>query len=46
MREFRLYLVKLCSSDNTTASLIKVPILKVGVHLIHEVHNMLFTDPT
>ena len=39
-------LVKLCSSDNTTASLIKVPPLKVGVCSILEVHNMLITDPT
>ena len=31
---------------DTTASLIKLPPLKVGVHLIHEVDNMLFTDPT
>ena len=46
--EFRLDLAKLCSRDKycTTASLIKVPLLKMGVYLILEVHNMLFTDLT
>ena len=46
--EFRLDLAKLCSKDKhcTTASLIKVPLLKVGAYLILEVHNMLFADPT
>ena len=47
-QRFELYLAKLCSRDKhcTTASLIKVPPLKVGVYLILEVHNTLFTDPT
>ena len=39
--------VKLCHKDKhcTTALLIKVPPLNVGVYLILEVHNTLFTDP-
>ena len=37
MCELRPYLVKLCRRDK---------ILKVGVYLIPEVLNMLFTDPT
>ena len=46
--EFNFYLAKLCNRDEhcSTASLIKVPPLKVGVHLILEVHNTLFKDPT
>ena len=43
MREFRLYLVKLCSRDKTA---LIVPPLKVGVYLKFEVYIMLFTDPT
>ena len=34
------------SSGFTAASVIKAPPLKVGVCLIIEVYNMLFTDPT
>ena len=38
----------MCSRDEhcTTASLRKVPPLKVGMYLIPEVHNTLFADPT
>ena len=41
-----LYLVKLCRRDKhcTTALLIKVPSLKVGVYLILEVHNTLVAN--
>ena len=44
--EFGLYLVKLCRRDKhcTTALLIKVPSLKVGVYLILEVHNTLVAN--
>ena len=44
--EFGLYLVKLCRRDRhcTTALLIKVPSLKVGVYLIPEVHNTLVAN--
>ena len=46
--EFRLYLATLSSRDKhcATAPLIKFPYLEVGVYLITEVHNTLFTDPT
>ena len=46
--EFGLYLAKMCSRDKyfTTASLTKAPLLEVGVYLILEVRNTLFTDPT
>ena len=46
--EFGFDLAKQCSRDKhcTTASMIKVPLLKVVVYLILEVHSTLFTDPT
>ena len=42
--EFRLYIE--IEINTATASLIKVPTLKVGVYLVVEVHYTLFTDPT